>query len=141
MPLALKDVRLALPEAEKAGAPMPSVSLVRDPMITAIARGHARLGPRSGLWLWKKPVCELTEPVSCSLDIVRAGCDSEVVATMPAIEHLAANGTRCGQFTQRLVCPTPKSSVSALGSAVLNGREKTFTWDRAGHDALHSRKP
>jgi 3-hydroxyisobutyrate dehydrogenase-like beta-hydroxyacid dehydrogenase len=43
MPLALKDVRLALAEAERAGAPMPSVSLVRDRMITAIARGHADL--------------------------------------------------------------------------------------------------
>jgi 3-hydroxyisobutyrate dehydrogenase-like beta-hydroxyacid dehydrogenase len=43
MPLALKDVRLALAEAERAGAPMPSVSLVRDRMITAIARGHAKL--------------------------------------------------------------------------------------------------
>ena len=43
MPLALKDVRLALAEAETAGAPMPSVSLVRDRMITAIARGHAAL--------------------------------------------------------------------------------------------------
>jgi 3-hydroxyisobutyrate dehydrogenase-like beta-hydroxyacid dehydrogenase len=43
MPLALKDVRLALAEAEIAGAPIPSVSLVRDRMITAIARGHATL--------------------------------------------------------------------------------------------------
>jgi 3-hydroxyisobutyrate dehydrogenase-like beta-hydroxyacid dehydrogenase len=43
MPLALKDVRLALAEAEIAGAPIPSVSLVRDRMITAIARGHAAL--------------------------------------------------------------------------------------------------
>jgi 3-hydroxyisobutyrate dehydrogenase-like beta-hydroxyacid dehydrogenase len=43
LPLALKDVRLALAEAERAGAPMPSVSLVRDRMITAIARGHAEL--------------------------------------------------------------------------------------------------
>jgi 3-hydroxyisobutyrate dehydrogenase-like beta-hydroxyacid dehydrogenase len=43
MPLALKDVRLALAEAEQAAAPMPSVSLVRDRMITAIARGHASL--------------------------------------------------------------------------------------------------
>ena len=43
MPLALKDVRLALAEAEKAGAPMPSVSVVRDRMITAMARGHAEL--------------------------------------------------------------------------------------------------
>jgi 3-hydroxyisobutyrate dehydrogenase-like beta-hydroxyacid dehydrogenase len=40
MPLALKDVRLALAEAENAGVPMPSVSVVRDRMITAIARGY-----------------------------------------------------------------------------------------------------
>jgi 3-hydroxyisobutyrate dehydrogenase-like beta-hydroxyacid dehydrogenase len=43
MPLALKDVRLALAEAEKAGAPMPSVSVVRDRLISGIARGHAEL--------------------------------------------------------------------------------------------------
>ena len=40
MPLAFKDVRLALAEAENAGVPMPSVSVVRDRMITAIARGY-----------------------------------------------------------------------------------------------------
>jgi 3-hydroxyisobutyrate dehydrogenase-like beta-hydroxyacid dehydrogenase len=43
MPLAFKDVRLALAEAEKAGVPMPSVSVVRDRMITGIARGYAGL--------------------------------------------------------------------------------------------------
>jgi 3-hydroxyisobutyrate dehydrogenase-like beta-hydroxyacid dehydrogenase len=43
MPLALKDVRLALAEAEKAGVPMPSVSVVRDRLITGIARGYAVL--------------------------------------------------------------------------------------------------
>ncbi len=43
MPLALKDVRLALTEAENAGVPMPSVGVVRDRMITGIARGHAEL--------------------------------------------------------------------------------------------------
>jgi 3-hydroxyisobutyrate dehydrogenase-like beta-hydroxyacid dehydrogenase len=43
MPLALKDVRLALAEAESAGAPMPSVGIVRDRMITGIARGYADL--------------------------------------------------------------------------------------------------
>jgi 3-hydroxyisobutyrate dehydrogenase-like beta-hydroxyacid dehydrogenase len=41
IPLALKDVRLALAEAENAGAAMPSVAVVRDRMLTAIARGHA----------------------------------------------------------------------------------------------------
>jgi 3-hydroxyisobutyrate dehydrogenase-like beta-hydroxyacid dehydrogenase len=43
MPLVLKDVRLALAEAEIAGAPMPSVDVVRDRLITGIARGHADL--------------------------------------------------------------------------------------------------
>jgi 3-hydroxyisobutyrate dehydrogenase-like beta-hydroxyacid dehydrogenase len=40
-PLALKDVRLALNEAELAGVPMPSLSVVRDRLITGIARGYA----------------------------------------------------------------------------------------------------
>jgi 3-hydroxyisobutyrate dehydrogenase-like beta-hydroxyacid dehydrogenase len=39
-PLALKDVRLALNEAESAGVPMPSLSVVRDRLITGIARGY-----------------------------------------------------------------------------------------------------
>jgi 3-hydroxyisobutyrate dehydrogenase-like beta-hydroxyacid dehydrogenase len=40
LPLVLKDVRLALAEAEKASTPMPSVGVVRDRLITAIARGY-----------------------------------------------------------------------------------------------------
>jgi 3-hydroxyisobutyrate dehydrogenase-like beta-hydroxyacid dehydrogenase len=43
LPLVLKDVRLALAEAEHSGVPMPSVSVVRDRLITGIARGHAEL--------------------------------------------------------------------------------------------------
>jgi 3-hydroxyisobutyrate dehydrogenase-like beta-hydroxyacid dehydrogenase len=43
LPLALKDVRLALAEAEKAAVPMPSVSVVRDRLITGIAHGYADL--------------------------------------------------------------------------------------------------
>jgi 3-hydroxyisobutyrate dehydrogenase-like beta-hydroxyacid dehydrogenase len=43
MPLALKDVHLALAEAENAGAPMPSVSVVRDRLTTGIARGYGDL--------------------------------------------------------------------------------------------------
>ena len=43
LPLVLKDVRLALAEAENAGAPMPSVGVVRDRLITGIARGYAEL--------------------------------------------------------------------------------------------------
>ena len=43
LPLVLKDVRLALAEAEKAGVPMPSVGVVRDRLITGIARGYGDL--------------------------------------------------------------------------------------------------
>ena len=43
LPLVLKDVRLALAEAEHAGAPLPSVDVVRDRLITGIARGYADL--------------------------------------------------------------------------------------------------
>jgi 3-hydroxyisobutyrate dehydrogenase-like beta-hydroxyacid dehydrogenase len=42
-PLALKDVRLALAEAEAVSVPMPSVSVVRDRLITGMARGYAEL--------------------------------------------------------------------------------------------------
>ena len=41
LPLALKDVCLALAEAEKEAVPMPSVSIVRDRLLTGIARGYA----------------------------------------------------------------------------------------------------
>jgi 3-hydroxyisobutyrate dehydrogenase-like beta-hydroxyacid dehydrogenase len=43
MPLALKDVRLALDEAEKAGVAMPSAAVVRDRLTAGIDRGHADL--------------------------------------------------------------------------------------------------
>jgi 3-hydroxyisobutyrate dehydrogenase-like beta-hydroxyacid dehydrogenase len=43
LPLALKDVRLALKEAEDSAVPMPCVSVVRDRLIAGIARGHADL--------------------------------------------------------------------------------------------------
>jgi 3-hydroxyisobutyrate dehydrogenase-like beta-hydroxyacid dehydrogenase len=43
LPLAFKDVRLALAEAESADVPMPSASVVRDRMMTGIARGYAEL--------------------------------------------------------------------------------------------------
>jgi 3-hydroxyisobutyrate dehydrogenase-like beta-hydroxyacid dehydrogenase len=43
MPLVLKDVRLALAEGEAAGAPLPSVDVVRDRLITGIARGYDNL--------------------------------------------------------------------------------------------------
>jgi 3-hydroxyisobutyrate dehydrogenase-like beta-hydroxyacid dehydrogenase len=43
LPLALKDVRLALAEADGAGVPMPSVDVVRDRMMTGVARGYADL--------------------------------------------------------------------------------------------------
>jgi 3-hydroxyisobutyrate dehydrogenase-like beta-hydroxyacid dehydrogenase len=43
LPLVLKDVRLVLAEAESVAAPMPSVDVVRDRLITGIARGYADL--------------------------------------------------------------------------------------------------
>jgi len=43
MPLVLKDVRLALAEAASAGAPMPSVDVVQDRLVTGIARGYGDL--------------------------------------------------------------------------------------------------
>src|SRR3979490_3077957 len=43
LPLVLKDVRLALAEAEKAGVPRPSVGVGRDRLITGIARGYGEL--------------------------------------------------------------------------------------------------
>ena len=43
LPLALKDVRLAIAEADSIGVPMPSVDVVRDRMLTGIARGYADL--------------------------------------------------------------------------------------------------
>jgi 3-hydroxyisobutyrate dehydrogenase-like beta-hydroxyacid dehydrogenase len=43
MPLALKDVRLALAESENAGAPMPSVGVVQERMLAGIARGYGDL--------------------------------------------------------------------------------------------------
>jgi 3-hydroxyisobutyrate dehydrogenase-like beta-hydroxyacid dehydrogenase len=42
-PLALKDVRLALREADTAEVPMPCLSVVRDRFITGIARGYSKL--------------------------------------------------------------------------------------------------
>jgi len=42
-PLALKDLRLALAEADAAGVPMPSVGVVHDRLITGIARGYSEL--------------------------------------------------------------------------------------------------
>lgn len=43
MPLALKDVRLALAEADSSGVALPSVNVVRDRLMLGIARGHAEL--------------------------------------------------------------------------------------------------
>jgi 3-hydroxyisobutyrate dehydrogenase-like beta-hydroxyacid dehydrogenase len=40
--LALKDVGLALNEAEATGVPMPSISVVRDRLISGIARGYSQ---------------------------------------------------------------------------------------------------
>jgi 3-hydroxyisobutyrate dehydrogenase-like beta-hydroxyacid dehydrogenase len=65
LPLVLKDVRLALAEAEKAGAPMPSVNVVRDRLITGIARGYADLDWTSlGLVAAEEAGLNITLPVA-----------------------------------------------------------------------------
>jgi 3-hydroxyisobutyrate dehydrogenase-like beta-hydroxyacid dehydrogenase len=43
LPLALKDIRLALAEAERAGVPMPAAGIARDRLMAGIALGHADL--------------------------------------------------------------------------------------------------
>jgi 3-hydroxyisobutyrate dehydrogenase-like beta-hydroxyacid dehydrogenase len=65
LPLVLKDVRLALAEAENAGAPMPSVNVVRDRLITGIARGYADLDWTSlGLVAAEEAGLTITLPVA-----------------------------------------------------------------------------
>jgi 3-hydroxyisobutyrate dehydrogenase-like beta-hydroxyacid dehydrogenase len=43
VPLAIKDVRLALAEAEHEAVPMPAASLVHDRLVAMMARGWAAL--------------------------------------------------------------------------------------------------
>jgi 3-hydroxyisobutyrate dehydrogenase-like beta-hydroxyacid dehydrogenase len=43
MPLGLKDVRLALAAGEEAGVPLPLASLIRDHLISGMARGYGEL--------------------------------------------------------------------------------------------------
>jgi 3-hydroxyisobutyrate dehydrogenase-like beta-hydroxyacid dehydrogenase len=40
-PLALKDIRLVLAEADAANVPMPTVGVVHDRLVTGMARGYA----------------------------------------------------------------------------------------------------
>jgi 3-hydroxyisobutyrate dehydrogenase-like beta-hydroxyacid dehydrogenase len=42
-PLAVKDLRLALAEAEREAVPMPAASLVHDRLVAMVARGWAGL--------------------------------------------------------------------------------------------------
>ena len=42
-PLAIKDLRLALAEAEHTAVPMPAASLVHDRLVAMVARGWAEL--------------------------------------------------------------------------------------------------
>jgi len=42
-PLAIKDLRLALAEAEYTAVPMPAASLVHDRLVAMVARGWAEL--------------------------------------------------------------------------------------------------
>ena len=65
LPLALKDVRLALAEADEANVPMPSVRVVRERMIEGIARGHGNLDWSAlGLVADEKAVSSHDRPVA-----------------------------------------------------------------------------
>jgi 3-hydroxyisobutyrate dehydrogenase-like beta-hydroxyacid dehydrogenase len=65
MPLGLKDIKLALAEAEAAGVPMPSLVVVRDRLIAGIAHGHADLD-WSALGLVAAEAAGLEAPASMS---------------------------------------------------------------------------
>jgi len=43
VPLAIKDMRLALAEAEHMAVPMPAAALVHDHLVAMVARGWAEL--------------------------------------------------------------------------------------------------
>jgi 3-hydroxyisobutyrate dehydrogenase-like beta-hydroxyacid dehydrogenase len=43
VPLATKDLRLALAEAERAAVPMPAASLVHDRLVAMVGRGWTEL--------------------------------------------------------------------------------------------------
>jgi 3-hydroxyisobutyrate dehydrogenase-like beta-hydroxyacid dehydrogenase len=43
VPLAIKDLRLALAEAERTAVPMPAASLAHDHLVAIVARGWAEL--------------------------------------------------------------------------------------------------
>ena len=56
-PLAIKNLRLALAEAEREAVPMPAASLVHDRLVGLVAGGGADLDwPRSDCWRRGTPV-------------------------------------------------------------------------------------
>jgi 3-hydroxyisobutyrate dehydrogenase-like beta-hydroxyacid dehydrogenase len=81
LPLALKDTRLALAEAEKSGVAMPSVNVVRDRMMTGIARGYAGLD-WSALGLIAREEVDVDVSITASVE----------PAHDPASEKLTAEG-------------------------------------------------
>ena len=62
-PLAIKDLRLALAEAERAAVPMPAASLVHDRLIGIVARGWADLD-------WSAlGICGLLAPTAGTVEV------------------------------------------------------------------------
>jgi 3-hydroxyisobutyrate dehydrogenase-like beta-hydroxyacid dehydrogenase len=98
-PLALKDVRLALAEAEAANVPMPSVSVVRDRLIAGMARGYAQLD-WSALGLLAAEEAGLANGASTTRDIAGSGptvphgssTDSRTQAAAPAVRNHLKQG-------------------------------------------------
>jgi hypothetical protein len=65
LPLALKDLRLALAEADRRAVPMPAASLVHDRLVAMVARGWTDLD-------WPASVCSLPS-MPASMIIGEAG--------------------------------------------------------------------
>jgi 3-hydroxyisobutyrate dehydrogenase-like beta-hydroxyacid dehydrogenase len=65
-PLALKDVRLALSEADAASVPMPSVDVVHNRLVAGVARGHGGLD-------WSALALIAAEEVGLESDNLKSG--------------------------------------------------------------------
>jgi hypothetical protein len=78
------------------------------------------------------------------LSIIVAGAGDHCERSRPLIESLgrmfvvgSLERRRCHAISQ----PGSRSHEVRRSSVVLNGREKTFSWDKVGHDASVARKP
>jgi len=118
VPLAVKDLRLALAEAEHMSVPMPATSLVHDRLVATVARGWAALATAGGIGC--RPVCDRSGGYPAgSLDNlnVRLRCGASRTPT-------AFGGSWCGksQFPQPSGGSTSASHRSASYAAFARSR-------------------